>query len=89
MSHSGKESGGGGVAWAEAVLGRGGGEGGEEGQDTAFKNLRGGAKERDGAVGSRDGGRFIGFRDREDEGLLPNRGEVRRLEGMVKEEGEV
>ena len=63
--NSGKKCGGGGVLWAEAVLGRGGGERGrEKGKNTAFEDFRGGTEKGDGAVGSREGGGFVRFRDR-------------------------
>ena len=81
-----EESSGGRVAGAETVLRRRRRERrGQEREDKTLKNLRSGAKEGDGAVRGRVQGGFTGFRDRDYEGLFPDRGEVRGLYRKVKE----
>ena len=61
----------------------------EEGADEFFEEFGSGAEEGDGAVGRARVRGFIGFEDREDNGLFPDSGEVCRLEGKVVERGEV
>ena len=73
-----KESSDGGVLGAKTVLGAGRGERRrQERENKTFKNLRGRAKEGDGAVRSRVQGGFTGLRDGNDKGLFPDRGEAR------------
>ena len=46
----------------------------EEAADKSLKDFRSGTEERDRAVGSAEVNRFIGFEDREDQGMLPDSG---------------
>ena len=78
------------VLGSKAVLGWGRGERRrEEGKNKTLKDLRGRAKEGDGAVRGGDRGGFTGLRDGNNKGLFPNRGEVRGLDREVKKRGEV
>ena len=75
--------------WGEAVLGGGPGKVRKnEGADKAFKKFRGRAEEGDRAVGGAHLGGVSRFKDREDEGLLPDGREIGRGKGEVKEVSE-
>ena len=88
LSDSGKESRSGRVEGAEAMLGRGGSKSRREKRENEpFKNFRSRTEEGDWTIGGRDKGGFVRFRDREDEGLFPDRGEVRVFNREVKERG--
>ena len=66
------------------------GKGGKEKRaDEAFKDFRGWAKKRDRAVRGAEIKGFTGFRDREDEGVFPEGGEVGMGDREVKEMGKV
>ena len=84
-SDSGEEGSNSGVGGAKTMLGRGKGEGGGEmGEDEALKDLRDGAEEGDGAVRSREEGGLTGFRDQDNKGLPPHRGNIRGGNREVK-----
>ena len=51
--------------------------GAKEGKDKSFKDFRVGTKEGDWAEGSTNVKGFVRFRDREDEGVFPDRGKIR------------
>ena len=85
----GEEGGNRGTGGAKAVLKRGLRKRREEERtDKTLEDFRGGAKKRYGAIGGAQVKGFTWFRDREDEGLFPDRGEVRVREGEVKEKSE-
>ena len=92
-SHPGdgrEEGGGSGMARAETMLGRRRRErGGEEGENTAFKDLRSGTKEGYGAVRGGDGGRLPRFGDWKNESLFPDRGNFRVPDREVEKGGKV
>ena len=58
------------------------------GANKTLQELRGGAEEGDGAVGGTHLGGFSRFKDREDEGLLPDGREIGRGKGEVEEVSE-
>ena len=85
-----KKGSGSGVVGTETMLRGGGRESrGEKRKDASLQKFGGGAEERDGAIGGRDKGGFVRFRDRDDESLFPDRREVSVEDREVKERGEV
>ena len=73
----------------EAMLEGGLGERWEkEGAYKLFKDFRGGAEEGDRAIGRAEVRGFIGFKDGENEGMLPDRGELGLGKREVEEGGE-
>ena len=86
---SGKESSNRRVVRTEAVLGGGWRERRREmGENATFEDFRGGTEEGDGAVGGRDGSRFTGFRDWQNDGLFPDGRHFRLTNRQVKEMSE-
>ena len=89
LGGEGEEGGDGGVVGGKTMLGRGAGEmRKEEGADETLEDLGGGAEQRDGAVRGADAEGFSWFGDGDDEGSLPDGGEVGVREGEVEEGGE-